>query len=378
MPPDQLHEPQEGGQQQEVQLCGVRKQAASEDPKQVLSTPDCLKKLVKGGIIPPQTDMDNVDISDIFQGDSNDTISSDASDGSVYDTDDEIDSEPAPVVLNPIVGQTLAPGMPIRMEVNLNSNDQKSPILPLCIMLNARSVYNKPDHFKDLYQLGPDLILVSETWERHRIRLSDIIGTERYHTISYKRDRNRVGGGCAIVYNDARFNVEKINVEVEYGVEAVWALVTPKARTVGSKVKRIAVGSFYVSPNSIYKTATIDHIIETIQLLRAKYDNAINFYLGGDFNRLNINSILDSYGALKQCITVPTRNKAILEIVLSDISNMYHPPTTLAPLQVDSDKRGSDSDHNIVVLAPLSNAKYKIKRVKKSIKIRPIPESGIF
>ena len=53
------------------------------------------------------------------------------------------------------------------------------------------------------------------------------------------------------------------------------------------------------------------------------------------------------------------------------------PPTTLAPLQVDSDKKGSDSDHNIVVLAPMSNAKYKIKRTKKSIKIRPLPESQV-
>ena len=121
----------------------------------------------------------------------------------------------------------------------------------------------------------------------------------------------------------------------------------------------------------MYKTATIDHIIETIHLLRTKYDNEVNFLLGGDFNRLNINTILDSYGALKQCNTVPTRNKAILEIVLSDFSNLYHPPTTLPPLQVDADKKGSDSDHNIVVFAPLSNSKYQMDRIKKSIRIRP-------
>ena len=50
--------------------------------------------------------------------------------------------------------------------------------------------------------------------------------------------------------------------------------------------------------------------------------------------------------------SIPTRNYAILEIVLSDISHLYHPPTTLPPLQVDEDKPGSDSDHNIVVFAP--------------------------
>ena len=32
---------------------------------------------------------------------------------------------------------------------------------------------------------------------------------------------------------------------------------------------------------------------------------------------------------------------------------------------------------NIVVFAPLSNANYKIKRTKKSIKTRPLPESQV-
>ena len=78
----------------------------------------------------------------------------------------------------------------------------------------------------------------------------------------------------------------------------------------------------------------------------------MNFILGGDFDHLNITSILDSYGALKQCMTVPTRHQAILEALLSDITHMYHPPTTLEPLQVDADKIGSDSDHNNVIFAP--------------------------
>ena len=262
------------------------------------------------------------------------------------------------------------------MNVNMRNN-QKSSLLPLCMMLNARSVYNKVDHFKDLYQLSPDLILVSETWEKRRKQLKDIIGTDSYRTISYHREGNRTGGGCAIVFNEAKYRVESLNMDTVYGVEAVWALFTPRANTARSKIKRIAVASFYVSPNSIYKTATIDHIIETIHLLRATYDNEVNFLLGGDFNRLNINPILDAYGALKQCVTTPTRNEAVLEILLSDISNLYHPPTTIAPLQVDTDKKGSDSDHNIVVFAPLNNANYQIERIKKSIKIRPLPESQV-
>ena len=118
-------------------------------------------------------------------------------------------------------------------------------------------------------------------------------------------------------------------------------------------------------------------IIDTIHLLRAKFNNEVNFLIGGDFNRVDITDILDSYGALKSIISVPTRKSASLEIILTDLHTLFHPPTTLPPLQVDSDKVGKDSDHNIVVLAPVNNAQYKLERKKKTIVTRPLPESKI-
>ena len=126
-------------------------------------------------------------------------------------------------------------------------------------------------------------------------------------------------------------------------------------------MKRIVVGSFYVSPNSPHKAAIIEHIIETIHVLRSKFDNQVNFLLGGDFNRLNIGNILDAYWALNQLVSVPTRQGATLEIVLSDLHSLYHPPTTLPPLEVDQNKNGANSDHNILVIAPLSNQKFVIR-----------------
>ena len=117
-------------------------------------------------------------------------------------------------------------------------------------MLNARSFYNKADHFKDLYQLGPDFILGSKTWERSTKPLADIIGTDQYKIISYHRPGNRAGGVCAIVYNTHRFIVDRLDLEPVPGVEAVWALFSPRQSDNKSTVKRIAVGSFYISPNS--------------------------------------------------------------------------------------------------------------------------------
>ena len=323
-------------------------------------------------------------ISNILQCDGNETLASqltddscDSSNQTLCNTDDEVDSSPDPVNLHLVPGQVLDPTLPVQLDVDTRKEPQHSDFLPLCIMLNARSVYNKPQHFKDLYELGPDLILVSETFEKESKQLDGVIGTEHFETLSHYRKGSRIGGGCAIVFNQTRFKVEKVDIETPEGVEAIWALLTPRADTTKSRVKRIAVGSLYVSPNSKYKVATIDHIIETIHLLRSKYNNEVHFLCGGDVNRLNITSILDAYGALKQCVTVPTRKTAILEVVLSDLSNLYHPPTTLPPLQVDSDKTGSDSDHNIVVFAPQLNTQYRVARKKKSVKVRPLPESDI-
>jgi hypothetical protein len=74
---------------------------------------------------------------------------------------------------------------------------------------------------------------------------------------------------------------------------------------------------------------------------------------------------------------VGTRKEATLEIILSDLLNLYHPPTVRGPLEVDENKAGKNSDHNIVIFAPKSDANFRIKRKKKTIKTRPLPQSKI-
>ena len=189
------------------------------------------------------------------------------------------------------------------------------------------------------------------------MRLKDIIRNEHFKYVSYFRQNRSPGGGCAIIFNENRFKASDPDIFVPENVEAVWAVFTPAVGCSNQlKVKRIAVCSVYVSPRSQYKSETINHLIESIHLLRAKFDNEINFCIGGDFNRLDISDILECYGGLKQIVSVNMRKSATLSIVLTDLHSFFHPPTTLAPLQVDSDKKGKDSDHGIVVLAPKSNS----------------------
>ena len=137
------------------------------------------------------------------------------------------------------------------------------------------------------------------------------------------------------------------------------------------------IEGLYVSPSSKFKTKTIDHVVETIHFLRSEYDNDISFLLGGDLNQLNINYILQSYGALKQLVTDATRDSAILEFIITDLQGFYHPPSCIAPLQVDPNEQGKDSDHNIVMFPPISFQNTGPKRKKKTIITRLLPDSQV-
>ena len=116
-------------------------------------------------------------------------------------------------------------------------------------------------------------------------------------------------------------------------------------------------------------------------MTRAKYNNEVAFCIGGDFNRTSYTDILESYGALQQCVTVGTRQASAddptLTVIISDLHAQYHPPSTQKPLEVDEDKVGKNGDHDIVIFAPKSNLNFKVERKKKVIKTRPIPESLI-
>ena len=94
----------------------------------------------------------------------------------------------------------------------------------------------------------------------------------------------------------------------------------------------------------------IDHICEAYNILMAKYGQGLHFILAGDYNKLNINPILDLSPTLSQVVHIPTRTNpdAILDKIISSLSKYYLPPTCLPPLDNDVDGNGKPSDHLIV------------------------------
>ena len=253
--------------------------------------------------------------------------------------------------------------------------------LPLVMVTNARSVFNKAKSLRKwLNEIFPDCAVVSETWnhEGRRVDLQMLLADTPFKEFSYRRPRGKTGGSCSIIYNESRFKVEEVHIQTENGIESVWAMMTPRNLDHRLQhIKRVCVCSVYIAPRSKMKVETMNHIIQGIHIIRSRFDNKVSFVVAGDVNRTDYTDVIDSYGALKQCVTVGTRKDATLEIILSDLLNLYHPPTVIDPLEVDEGKTGKNSDHNIVIFAPRSNPNFKVERKKRTIKTRPIPDSRI-
>ena len=305
-----------------------------------------------------------------------------------YETDDEVDSEPVRATLVPSISTN--PGDPLQLEVDTTGQANIPKCIPLCTVTNPRSAWNKVVNIRTfLQQIGPDFMILSEHWGRKK-PFEKTLAAEHYKVLESSRGtkaiptrgRNGIpgasvtGGGVAIVYNEENFKVEDPGVKIPEGVEAVWALLTPKSSEI-AQVKRILVGGIYISPRSLKKQETIEHIIATMHSVQSRFDDTIRFFISGDFNKVSIEDILESNGSLQQICSVATRKSATLELVITCMAKLLHPPTTLDPIKQDENTPGRPSDHNVLVVAPRSDLAFTKERQKTSIHMRPLPDSKI-
>ena len=311
--------------------------------------------------------------SDILQCDGADTISDISCNDSMssYNSDQEADSYPVRAILIPSAVQGPA-GAPLRLEVDLGGQVRIPPCVPLCANTNPRSGWNKIHNIRTfLRQVGPDVMILSEHWGRKK-PFKDALNSEQYKVIESSRGvkgipiRGRngtptvsvTGGGVAILYNEEHFSVEEAGIEVPEGIEAVWAILTPLNKE-NPHIKKILVGGIYIAPRSLYKQPTIDNIIESMFCVQSRYESQVCFLISGDFNKVNIENLLESNGALQQICEVATRKDATLELVITDMSTLFHPPTTLEPIKQDDKSSGKPSDHGVIVVAPRTDITFK-------------------
>ena len=123
--------------------------------------------------------------------------------------------------------------IPTRKTIKRSNILLQSMELPVVMNLNPRSIYNKTE---DLYvlleQYQAEVICISESWEREDLPLKQLLDLENFEILTNVKQRDFKGGKPAILVNKEKFHVKPLCPEpitVPVGVEAVWALITPKS-----------------------------------------------------------------------------------------------------------------------------------------------------
>ena len=129
--------------------------------------------------------------------------------------------------------------------------------------------------------------------------MDQIVKFDDHTIISNVSQRTGMGSRPAIFANNKKFEVQNITntlVQIPWGVEVVWSLLTPKNVTNDSQIQKIACCSIYCKPSLTKKTLLLDHISDAYNILSKKYGKGLHFVLAGDTDDLRLDSIqsLDS------------------------------------------------------------------------------------
>ena len=223
---------------------------------------------------------------------------------------------------------------------------------------------------------------MSESWERPDQPLEEIIHLPDHTIISNPHQRRGQGGRPALIINHKKYTVKNLTqslIQIPWGTEAVWALLTPKRVSKDSRIQRIAVCSFYSKPNSVRKTQLIDHINQAYHILCTKYNKGLHFILAADSNDLKLDNILSLSPQMRQMVSGVTRLNPpkMIDPIITTLHTYYQEPIIFPPLDPDPHSDGKPSDHFIPVMRPINITNNKCARSHRVVTVRPILESGM-
>ena len=220
----------------------------------------------------------------------------------------------------------------VEIEKQLPKKLDQALVLPKVINLNPRSAMNKVNELKSFIEEEEiDLAFISESHDRENRKLEDNIGLENHVVISNIHQREGKGGRPALIVNISKYDVQNLTnsvIQVPWGVEVTWALLTPKNVSNNSTIQKIVLGSIYSKPNSKKKTAMLDHISETYNFLSTKYGKGVYWMLAGDTNDLKLDQILSLSPNFRSLVKKPTRLNPdnILDNIITDLGKWYQAP----------------------------------------------------
>ena len=230
-----------------------------------------------------------------------------------------------------------------------------------CLYLNARSIINKFHLFEAwINSIKPDVIGVTETWANEDI-LDSELSLDGYDIFRRDRPVDRVGGGVLLYVKSSLHPVEFFpNNKFP---EQVWCQISD------AENKQFLIGTCYRTPSTdIFENCNNHDLLA--DLLDELGSSNHHFILMGDFNyrffqwppdfnsgnlsneaNLFCDRLDDNF--LVQHITTPTRGNAILDLIITDETDMVSDVEVIGKL--------NNSDHNAI----LCNVLVRTENVKK-------------
>ena len=214
----------------------------------------------------------------------------------------------------------------------------KSFFVPKIMLSNTMSLVPKVDEVREfLLRNDIDVGFLTETWLKERISDS-IVDIPGYNILRKDRSVLEHGGVCAYLKDHIKHSVPE-NLQCCVNHEILWFKINPKRLPRGTSSIICAV---VYHPPGADGPSLVNHLFQSLSTAESLYPNC-GLIIAGDFNRLDVNSIRRHF-KLKQIVKVPTRGQAILDLVLTNLSDHYSPVEISPPFGL--------SDHNTIMVKP--------------------------
>ena len=245
---------------------------------------------------------------------------------------------------------------------HVETNKVTKSRLPKLALINARSLLPKVDELiANLSVNTVNLVAVTETWLKDDIE-DNLVSIRGYNI--FRRDRpHRRGGGVCVYLSEHIHAKRRIDLESD-NFECLWLWLRPTR--LPRPLSGIAVCVVYYPPGLPEHEHYLlnEYLTNSADTLCNQYPNC-GLVILGNFNDFQTANLLSRHN-LKQLVQAPTRGSTILDLIITNLSNLYEAPQVLAPL--------GSSDHNIVTWSPdltKSNPSLRTKSTKRFVRRYP-------
>ena len=208
-----------------------------------------------------------------------------------------------------------------------------------------------------------DVVAITESWLTDDI-IYELVLIDGYKTFRKDRVHGRGGGVCAFVSADIPCKRGQDLEDPSF--ECMWFWLRPVR--LPRKISGLICAILYNPPDTPLSEQNnlVKYMVDKLDVIRTVHPDC-GVVLLGDFNGLEICDLL-IHQNLKQIFRTPTRGEHVLDLIVTNLHELYNEPSIIAPL--------GTSDHNVKCTSSASgSARSHGKSISKK-HVRRFPQSA--